>query len=246
MSSTPLGISTGPIIGLKLSEQLRDRIEERIVVGEYPPGARLDEIELANAFGVSRTPIREALIQLASAGFVETRPRRGAVVATTPPERLREMFDVMAELEALCARLAAQRATPDDHRALVAAHQASEPAVRAEDIDAYYRFNETFHLALYAASHNGFLAEQTATLHRRLRPYRRLQLRVPGRMRSSAAEHGAIVDAVRRGDAEGAAARMRAHVLVQGDRFADLVAHLPSSAPSPRRGSRAPTRRAPG
>src|SRR6266542_5695614 len=59
--------------------------------------------------------------------------------------------------------LAAQRATPDDHRALVAAHQASEPAVRAEDIDAYYRFNETFHLALYAASHNGFLAEQTAT-----------------------------------------------------------------------------------
>jgi DNA-binding GntR family transcriptional regulator len=220
-----------PIVGLKLSEQLREQIEERIVIGEYAPGARLDESELANDFGVSRTPIREDLIQLASAGFVETRPRRGAVVATTPPERLREMFDVMGELEAACARLAATRAGPHDHRTLVAAHHACEPAARAGDPDAFYRSNEAFHLALYAASRNGFLAEQAALLHRRLRPYRRLQLRVPGRMKSSSAEHAAVVDAVLRGDEELAAARVRAHVQVQGDRFAALVARLAASGP---------------
>jgi DNA-binding GntR family transcriptional regulator len=233
------------IVGLKLSEQLREQIEERIVVGEYAPGARLDEIELAREFGVSRTPIREALIQLASAGFVETRPRRGAVVATTPPERLREMFDVMAELEAVCARLAAARATPEDQRVLVAAHQACEPAVRADDPDAFYRMNEAFHLALYASSHNGFLAEQATVLHRRLRPYRRLQLRVPGRMKVSSAEHADVVDAVLRRDGELAAARVRAHVQVQGDRFADLVKRLGASgaaaAPAPDAARRAPT-----
>ncbi|GEJ58840.1 GntR family transcriptional regulator [Anaeromyxobacter diazotrophicus] len=210
-------------IGMKLSEQLRERIEERIVVGEYPPGARLDEMELASTFGVSRTPIREALIQLASAGFVDTRPRRGSVVAQIPPERLREMFDVMAELEAVCARLAATHSTEPDRAALEAAHRACEEALRADDPDAYYRLNERFHLAIYASCHNGFLCEQATQLHRRLRPYRRLQLRVPGRMSSSFEEHAQVVEAILRGDGELAASRLRAHVAIQGNRFADLV-----------------------
>lgn len=223
------------IIGLKLSEQLRDRIAERIAVGEYPPGARLDEIELANEFGVSRTPIREALIQLSAAGFVETRPRRGAVVASISPDRLREMFDVMGELEAICARLAAARGTPEDHRALAAAHEACEPAVRADDAEAYYRLNEQFHLALYRSCHNGFLTDQATTLHQRLRTYRRLQLRVPGRMRVSFAEHAGVVEAIQGGDGDLAAARVREHVQVQGDRFADLVTLLANQEESERR-----------
>ena len=104
-----------PIVGLKLSEQLRERIEERIVAGEYAPGARLDEGELAHDFGVSRTPIREALIQLASAGFVETRPRRGAVVDAVlrgdgelAAARVRAHVQVQGDrLASLSARLAA-------------------------------------------------------------------------------------------------------------------------------------------
>jgi DNA-binding GntR family transcriptional regulator len=219
-------IRVNQIIGLKLSEQLKERIEERIAVGAYAPGARLDELELATEFGVSRTPIREALIQLSAAGFVEIRPRRGAIVAAVPPDRLREMFDVMGELEAVCARLAAARSTPEDRRALSSAHEACEPAVRADDTEAFYRLNEQFHLALYRACHNGFLTEQATALHQRLRTYRRLQLRVPGRMRASFSEHGSVVEAVLRGDGELAAARVRAHVQVQGDRFADLVMNL--------------------
>ncbi len=107
---------------LRLSEQLCEKIEEQIVTGALRPGARLDEQELAAEFGVSRTPIREALIQLASAGLVDTRPRRGAVVAEIEPHRLCEMFDVMAELEAMCARLAARRITEDEIASLRAAH----------------------------------------------------------------------------------------------------------------------------
>ncbi len=90
-----------------------ETIEDEIVTRQLPPGTRLDEVELAQRFAVSRTPIREALIQLASAGLVELRPRRGAIVAQISPQRLMEMFDVMAELEALCGRLAARRITPE-------------------------------------------------------------------------------------------------------------------------------------
>ena len=227
------GGSVKSVIGMKLSEQLRDAIEERIVTGAYPPGSRLDEVEIAEAFGVSRTPIREALIQLASAGLVESRPRRGSVVAEVSPERLKDMFEVMAETEALCARLAADRAGDAERAALVAAHQACEAAVKAKNPDAYYRLNEQFHHALYDACGNGFLAEHARQLHRRLHPYRRLQLRVPGRMRSSFTEHGAVVEAVLRRDAEAAAARVRAHITVQGERFAKLVAAMRRPAQLP-------------
>lgn len=212
---------------IRRSEQMSDQIEERIVTGVYPPGMRLDETELAAGLGVSRTPIREALIQLSSAGLVEIRPRRGAIVADIGPQRLCEMFEVMAELEAMCGRLAARRITEAEQRALSDAHQACEEARDANDADSYYRLNEEFHYLIYAASHNGFLEEQTVALHRRLRPYRRLQLRVRDRMGTSFAEHAGILEAILTEQSELSAERLRAHVVVQGQRFADLVASLP-------------------
>lgn len=210
------------------SESLRDALEEMIAVGELAPGAHLDETELAVRFGVSRTPIREALIQLASEGVVEIRPRRGAVVAQASPARLVEMFEVMAELEAMCARLAARRMTAADHVGLTQAHEACRASRDAGDPDAYYRGNEAFHRFLYTAGRNQFLAEEAERLHRRLRPYRRLQLRVRDRVATSYSEHEAIVQALRAGDAEESARLARAHVLVQGQRFADLIASLPA------------------
>lgn len=208
------------------SERLGELIEERIVTGVYPPGTRLDEQELASTFGVSRTPVREALIQLASVGLIETKPRRGATVPEVGADRVCEMFEVMAELEAMCGRLAARRISADDQRALEAAHRACEAARDANTPDVYYQLNEVFHQRIYEASHNGFLVEQAVALHRRLRPYRRLQLRVRNRMAASFNEHQAIVEAIAQGDGELAAARLRAHVTVQGERFADLVATL--------------------
>jgi DNA-binding GntR family transcriptional regulator len=206
--------------------QLCEEIEERIVTGVYPPGTRLDEQELARAFGVSRTPIREALIQLASIGLIEIRPRRGATVPEVGADRVCEMFEVMAELEAMCGRLAARRITPIEQHALQEAHNACLAARDANMPDIYYQLNEVFHQCIYQASHNAFLIEQTSALHRRLRPYRRLQLRVRNRMSASFDEHQAIVSAICKGDSELASELLCTHVMVQGERFTDLVANI--------------------
>jgi len=208
------------------SQFLRDAIEDLIATGHFSPGTHLDETELAARFNVSRTPIREALIQLASLGLVVIRPRRGAVVEEVTPQQLVEMFEVMAELEAMCGRMAARRMAQDDQRLLSEAHRACSTACAAGDADAYYYKNELFHDAIYEASHNKFLAEQARNLHRRLRPYRRLQLRVRDRLVNSLAEHDAVVKAIFAGEADLTATLLREHVLVQGQRFTDLVASL--------------------
>ena len=209
------------------SEELRETIEEMIAVGTLAPGQHLDETELAARFKVSRTPIRETLIQLASMGLVVIRPRRGAVVAELGPQQLVEMVEVMSELEATCARLAARRMTPLEQQALLGAHQACKGASAARDPDDYYYKNEVFHYAIYTGSHNQFLIEQARSLSRRLRPYRRLQLRVRDRLPTSFAEHDGLVQAIVNGDGELAAQRARDHVMIQGQRFADLMASLP-------------------
>jgi DNA-binding GntR family transcriptional regulator len=207
--------------------KLRDLIEQAILVGDFAPGEKLEEVALAQRFGVSRTPVREALHQLSAAGLVDSRPRRGAFVASLTPERLIEMFEVMAELEAYAAKLAARRLTPEAEAEIVDAHRACKAAL-GKDPDAYYYENERFHFAIFHASRNGFLIEQASALHRRLKPYRRLQLRVRNRVAASFAEHEAIVAAIRGGKAKKAATLIRDHIAVQGERFADLMASLPS------------------
>jgi DNA-binding GntR family transcriptional regulator len=205
--------------------KLRDALEEEIVNGVFG-GVRLDEQELARRYGTSRTPIREALMQLSAAGLVEMRPRRGAVAVVPDAQRLMEMFEVAAEMEGMAARLAARRWTETDREDLTAAHADCRTKAAAGDADAYYYENETFHEAIAAASHSAFLQEQLAALRRRLKPYRRLQLRTHNRIGASYSEHEAILAAIFDRDAETAEELLRRHVLVQGDRFADLVASL--------------------
>jgi DNA-binding GntR family transcriptional regulator len=211
---------------MKISERLCEKIEEQIATGELSPGCALDEATLIKQHGVSRTPVREALIQLAAQGLIEIRPRHGAVVTSIGPARLMEMFEVMGELESMCGRLAARRMNEGERAELVAAHEACEKARAEQDSDNYFYCNERFHAAIYLGSHNGFLAEQALHLHRRLRPYRRLQLRVRNRMSTSFKEHEAVVHAILAGDADAAAMALRAHVVVQGERFGDLLASL--------------------
>lgn len=206
--------------------KVRDEIENCIVSGEFAPGARLDEVVLSNRYGVSRTPVREALMQLSAIGVIELRPRRGAVVIEYGPQRVYEMFEVMAELEGLAGALAARRLTAVDRAALSDAHDRCRASAERGECDAYYYDNEEFHLAIYAASRSGFLAEQCGAMHRRLRPFRRLQLRVRNRLAVSFEEHDAILEAIFAGDAEAARGRLRAHIAVQGDRFGDLLSAL--------------------
>ncbi len=208
------------------AQRLRQVIEEEIVAGRLAAGSRLDEVQLAERFGVSRTPIREALLQLAVTGLVETKPRRGAVVSAPAPDLLLAMFETMAELEAACGRLAARRLVPDDEAALRAALAACAAAAASGDTEAYYAENYTFHTVIYRACRNAFLCEQAHSLHRRLAPYRRLQLRARHRLGQSLAEHEGVVAAILAGDETAAAERLRGHVVVQGDRFTDLMMSL--------------------
>ncbi len=196
-----------------LSDQIRNALTDEIASGALPAGIALDEQDLADRFGASRTPVREALRQLASSGLVEVRPRRGVVVTRMTPERIMEMFETTAEFEALCVRLATYRMTPLELSALMDLHEQSAAAVAAQDYDAYDAQNRTFHEALYRATHNGFMAEQALAIRGRLSAFRRTQLRHGERIRRSRAEHGEILQAIAEGDGEAAARRMRAHML---------------------------------
>lgn len=211
---------------LKISVKLREILEERIVTGHYRPGTRLDETELACEFSASRTPVREALIQLSSAGLIDIRPRRGAVVAEASHSRIYEMFEVMAELEAMSVRMAVRRHNEEDLRRIESSLKACKIALDQCDLDAYYHENAHFHRALYAASHNQFLYEKVCELSKRLSPYRRLQLRVRGRIQISCDEHTRIAKAIGEGNAELTVKLIRKHVVVQGENFADLMASL--------------------
>jgi DNA-binding GntR family transcriptional regulator len=202
-------------------------LEQEIVTGVLEPGHRLDETTLAARFGVSRTPVREALNQLASTGLVEVRPRRGAAVAAPGLKELLEMFEVMAELEGLCGRLAARRMSGEERSALETAHEACRICAERDDSDGYYGANVAFHEAIYAGCHNRFLAEQTRALRNRLSPYRRLQLRRVNRIDESFAEHEAVLAAILEGQADEADRLLQSHVTVQGGSFADFVANLP-------------------
>ncbi len=181
---------------------------------------------LAERFGVSRTPVREALQRLSASGLVELTPRRGTRVLNPSIGRIVEMFEVMAELEAMCGRLAARRMTPDEHARLVAAHEACARATESGDPSAYFEANGQFHEAIYSGSGNEFLAEQARALQSHLKPYRRLQLHVRNRVGNSFQEHEAIVAAILAGDDTRTEEALRAHILIQGERFNDFVASL--------------------
>lgn len=209
------------------ADQLRRALEEDIFSGRLKPGDRLDEQSLAQRFEVSRTPVREALRQLSASGLVEVRPRQGAVVSVITLPRLVEMFEVMAELEAMCARLAARRMSDAEREHLKESLLACEGHEQKIDLEGYYAANKVFHDAIYDGSHNEVLAEMTRSLHRRTAPYRRHQLNRPGRISDSLAEHREVVDAILSYDAEAAGRAMSRHVNVQGDVFTDFISTLP-------------------
>ena len=218
-------------MGTRIADTIRERIEQMIVTGEFADGERLDEVKLAEQFGVSRTPLREAFQALAASGLVTLEARRGAFIRHPDFVELVEMFEVMAELEAMCGFRAARRVTEQQMKDIGRTIDACEAAIAHSDFDEYYRENETFHHLLYEASGNRFLAREAARLHKRLKPYRRMQLRANGRMPQSMREHRAIYQALERSDSKAAAATLRLHVAIQGERFNDLMASFRQMAP---------------
>ena len=194
------------------AEELRLQLADEIVRGALPPGAALDETEIAQRFNVSRTPVREALRQLAVSGLVDARAHRGAVVARPSLDRLVGMFEAMAELEALCAGLAAERMPAAARHGLEAIHEELRVLSHAGNPERFHDINERFHNAIYAGAQNGYIAEMTLSTRVRVQPFRRAQFRNLGRLAKSHLEHDRVVVAILRGDRTGAAAAMRAHI----------------------------------
>lgn len=205
------------------AEVLATAIADAIFSGALHPGSRLDEQTLADRYAVSRTPVREAIRQLAATGLVETRPRRSAVVATVTPEQLETMFIAMGELEATCARLSAMCMTPIERRRLQSHHEGMKLLIERGDLDEFTKANQVFHSLIYAGAHNPILAEMATGLRRRLQPYRRAQFRSPGRLPRSFAEHEIIVAAIVAGEVAAAHAAMLHHVSLVEDAFTRLT-----------------------
>ncbi|MEE2774286.1 MAG: GntR family transcriptional regulator [Pseudomonadota bacterium] len=204
-------------------------IEAMIIDGSLTPGERLDEMVLAKKFGVSRTPVREAIRSLTAIGLVQNAGRQGAAVAEISVSMLIEMFELMAVLEGMCAQLAARRATDDERSAMFATHELLEKTLERGDHKEFYKVNLQFHDQLYEASHTQYLAGETLRLRRRLSPYRMRVTYQPGRMRATLGEHWKILNAVNNGDSEGAMEAALSHMRLIGNQLEDFIASLAST-----------------
>jgi DNA-binding GntR family transcriptional regulator len=208
------------------SNQLAQQLEEMIFSGQLRPGEKLEEATLAARFGVSRTPVREAIQRLVATGMVEVRRRKGTIVTQLTMPRLIGMIEMMAELDVFAARLAARRATPGERDAIRGILERAATSVG--DQQSYTRLNREFHWALYSATHNHYLEEVALRTWKVLQPYRNFRLDQPGRRKESLAEHAAIFEAIRSSDGDLAARLMASHVKVGGV-IADFVFSLPTT-----------------
>ena len=186
-------------------------ILEAIDVGSYRPGDRLVESELADRFGVSRTPIREALQRLETQSLL-TRDGRSLIVASLDHNQLAELYVVRTELEGLAARLAARHAAPEEVKVLK--DMVAEDRSLLNDPEALSRANRRFHKQIHLASHNRYLVQQLDLVHRSMALLATTSLAVEGRGEDALAEHAAIVDAIERGDGEAAYQALKRHISV--------------------------------
>ena len=186
-------------------------ILEAIDQGIYRPGDRLVESELAERFGVSRTPIREALQRLETQSLL-ARDGRSLIVASLDHNQMAELYVVRRELEGLAARLAAQHATPEEVRILREMVEADNELV--DDPVALSRANRRFHKQIHLASHNRYLVQQLDLVHRTMALMSTTSLSAQGRGAIAQSEHDAIVQAIEAKDEEAARHALREHISV--------------------------------
>lgn len=195
-----------------LSQSIAQSLAEEIVQGRIAPGTKLDEQSIATRFEVSRSPVRDALRELASTRLVEYLPHRGFSVARVDQSALDDLFEAISEIEALCARLCALRAGSTDRKRIELIHERARAAVANRDTAAYSALNEEFHLAIYAGARNKTIEATAISLRQRLAPFRsRVFFTIDNRMHRSIDEHEEIVKAILAHDDNAAADRMKSH-----------------------------------
>lgn len=192
-----------------LVDQVRESIYAAISTGKLDPGTRLREIPLSRHFGVSTTPVREALRRLESEGLVLVLPRRGAVVVTMNERIVRDLYDLRLILEVAAARRAVEAESPDLDRvyALMA-----ECERHVDDLESFAEADASLHRAIHDLGGNRELAEMAERVHRRIQTVR-VRSAVPGRLRIAQDQHVAIVEALSRRDAAAVETAVRTHLI---------------------------------
>lgn len=211
------------------TETLISTILDWIDIGRLNPGDMIDDAVLAEEFGVSRTPVREALLQLEAMGLIRRLPRKGATVFRPTLEEFLAILEVHAKLEGQAAGLAARRLSTSWATALEAAVQACETFAAEKgdaDPDAYYQLNLRFHECVALAAGNPFLTEMIKTNARKLLAYYRARYRYAGAIATSAREHRAIATLIFARKADAAEALMQRHVHFDQITAMDLLAAL--------------------
>lgn len=211
---------------MRASDTVRESLERDISQGDLKPGDIIDEKSLSERFQISRTPAREALLQLAAAGLVKIRPRHGAEVAGLNADEAIAMMETLAVLEAEAAGLAARRIQPDEREALIRVHEESKSFALAGDSSAYVPMNARFHGIIYDSSRNPYMADLIRQTRARMAYYRAHSLTQPSRVTRSWHEHELVVKAILAGETAEAQSAMRDHILSGGRVFADLVAAI--------------------
>ena len=196
-----------------LYQEVAERLRQRIFAHELTPGDWIDEQKLAEQYGISRTPLREALKVLASEGLVELKPRRGCYVTEISRQDLDDIFPLMAMLEGRCAGDATRKAQPADIAALNDIHERLESAARDGRIEAFFEANQEFHLCIQELAGNRWLVSVIQDLRKVLKMSRLHSLSLEGRLQQSLNEHRAIMAAFKAGDATKAEALMHDHLL---------------------------------
>ena len=208
---------------MNTQQSIRKRIENEFREGKLVPGTALDERALATKFKTSRTPVREALLLLSAQGLIDIIPRTGIYVKKLTAYELIAMMEGLAELEGVLARLAAQRINTQCAKEIKDAIKQTEKFANAHDISNYQLANVQFHEAIYRASGNPYIVEQTKAVRLQISGYRRHLFEKPGRLKKSQIEHKAVAELILKGEADKAADAMREHISSGGKAFADLI-----------------------
>ncbi|WP_144637812.1 GntR family transcriptional regulator [Bordetella genomosp. 13] len=216
---------------MKVSERIRQSIESDIRNGALLPGDPIDEQKLATDYQVSRTPVREALLQLKVQGILDSQPRSGMVVARMDVQQLLAIWELMAEMEGVCARMACERMTQAERQELARIHRDAAPVADTDDGQAWRDANHSFHELLYQGCRNPYLRQELLRLRARTGAYLQHAFSAVGRVRSSYEQHGELVQAILDNDPERAHQMMMRHIsLAQGAKgLADFLINLPKS-----------------
>lgn len=207
----------------RTSDKLIVQIKQDIFSGALRPGDQLEESDLAARFGVSRTPIREAIRSMVDCGLLETRPRKGAIVRKLSAKELHDLFQVAAELEGMACRLACENLTQSHLKAIKTALAQCKVASGAQDIKKYASANLAFHAAIHATSGNIWLIDQLQQIEARINVYRLMPYEVVGRLEKSMQEHVEIFEAITQRRGNDANTLMRDHMMLQGMRLPQLL-----------------------